>query len=414
MMTDKKQNSNGQAEMGKYQRLITNVNGAKIVRIILIFYFAYIILSLLGNFIIRYTRISFVPFLLFLLYIFFLIYGVVLGLTLPKFGNKKMISIKLETVATGFFLLCLTTTSIAWYLNIKYYGSLVYIFAHSFVIRESSIGQSEGIIPVYITYLNSFQYCLFALSLVGFHITQRKYYILLSVLTFILAVLTDLLTFGRIGILFCLFTLFAYFILFRRIRINFKIISSIIILFLILNLPRMIRGGFDNFEESVSAFKGVLYYDVPPIFNSVITVYTYYFSSLFAFSSYYDHQFISFTYGDITFNPIVNVLNRFVFHKERVSLIADSVYIPFKTNIYSIVKDLYQDFGVIGVIIPPIIFGLIIGYVFKSKSISGQALKIYLLAWIFYTPIYNPFSFATFLISFATLISLSLLVKLKF
>ncbi|TWI92057.1 O-antigen polymerase [Chitinophaga japonensis] len=410
-MKDKKWDLKRAMELNRQSTIIPE---AKIVRIILIFYIGYIVFSLLGNIVIKYTGIAAVPLMLFLLYVICLLHGVILGLALPFIKIERPVNIKFKAVVIILFMICCMTTLLAWYLNIKHYGSLVYIFAHSFVIRESSIGQSEGIIPVYVTYINSFLYCLFALLLIGYHYTRRKYCIVLSVLTFILVIFTDLLTFGRIGILYCLFILFAYFILFRKVRINLRVIIGITALFLILNLPRMIRGGFDNFEGSVSAFKNFLYYDIPPIFNSVITVYTYYFSSLFAFSNYYEHQHIEFTYGDITFNPIVNIYNRFIAHNERVSLIADPVYIPFRTNIYSIVKDLYQDFGVIGIILPPIFFGIIIGYIFKSGSITGQALKIYILAWVFYTPIYNPFSFATFLISFFMLILISLLIKLKF
>ncbi len=59
-----------------------------------------------------------------------------------------------------------------------------------------------------------------------------------------------------------------------------------------------------------------------------------------------------------------------------------------------------MDFGIIGIIILPFVFGTIVSYLFKYHGIYADALKIILLAWLFYTPIYNAFSFGGFLIAF--------------
>ena len=99
----------------------------------------------------------------------------------------------------------------------------------------------------------------------------------------------------------------------------------------------------------------------------------------------------------------MNLFNRFFSEGEvshRLVIIGDLVYVPFDTNIFTIIGEIYMDFGIIGIIILPFVFGSIVGFLFKYHGIYADALKMILFAWLFYTPIYNAFSFGGFLISF--------------
>ena len=118
-------------------------------------------------------------------------------------------------------------------------------------------------------------------------------------------------------------------------------------------------------------------------------------------------------YGFKNFAPLINILGRlFPFLSiQRVQLIEPMAQIPFEYNIYSILGDIYIDFGFIGFFFLPVFFGFIIGCIFRINGFFIDALKILMFAWIFYSPIYNCFSFGSFFISFFFLVVLSVFFK---
>lgn len=385
--------------------------GFRIHNFILAFYVVYICLALSGYIFIKFITISPYVVLLYLSYAFILYFGCVIGYQFPDVKYRK-IHVKSVTKVLYATVALLTLLELySWKLQIDYYGNLAYIFAHAYDIRVDTIGQTQSIIPVYLSYTLSLLPGTFCVSLVLFQYLRKKRFIAVAALVFVLVVINDLQTFGRVGILFSLFSIVGFLFLFKRFNINLKTILYFLVLFFILNLPRLIRGNFDNFSASVEEFAPFLRYDIPTFFYSFLTVFIYYFGSLFAFSYFVQNVNFEYAMGEITFNPILNIYSRFFSGADRVSLIQPVAKIPWEYNVFTIVKDLYHDFGWFGIVILSLIFGMIIGMIFRSKGLFFDALKIFLIAWVFFTPIYNVLSFAGFLISFFILIIVASVFK---
>lgn len=101
-----------------------------------------------------------------------------------------------------------------------------------------------------------------------------------------------------------------------------------------------------------------------------------------------------YTYGFRTFTPLVRLINRFM-GMGYVSTIDEFVFVPFGFNVYTIVRDFFQDFGSVGISIVSFIAGVMLGICFRWRGVLHDALKILLLAWLCFSPIYNIFSSAT-------------------
>ena len=95
----------------------------------------------------------------------------------------------------------------------------------------------------------------------------------------------------------------------------------------------------------------------------------------------------------------------------RVTIIAKNAHVPFETNIYTIIGESYMDFGMLGIIVLSIFYGINLGYLFKYKGFYAESLKLALLAWLFYTPLYNVFSFGAYLLTFLFLVFLTIFSK---
>lgn len=384
-----------------------------IVKFIVYFYLIYLVLAIAGTLLIDYTPLSIYTYIYYFIYIFSLLIGTYIGYCI-KVRILPIFSINVDKLLNVLIILSIITSLISWYLMIKHYGSIGYIMLHSFDIRTETIGDGISLVPSSITYLNSVQYCAFILSLTCYSILRKSKYILYIVLLFIIIVASDLRSFGRVGILFAIFSIISWMLIFKVKIFNLKRIFSMFILYFILMLPRLIRGGFDNFSSSIDNYSSSFLFHIPPFFYGPITVYIYYFSSLYAFDAIMASD-ISFTLGIRNFAPIVNMLNNcFHFFDNRVVLIADSVNIPFDYNIYHIMGELFFDFCYWGIIFFPIIFGIFIGYIFKMKTSFSNVLKIFMLVWVFFTPIYNVFSFGSFFISLALAYLISLFFHVKY
>jgi oligosaccharide repeat unit polymerase len=378
----------------------------RINRFIIIFFIIYISFTLLGNFIIDYIPISFIALLIFASFYLYLYLGSSIGLKLLFIKRYHFIQ-NIDTIIYILLLIITISTFISWSILIKKYGSLAYIIFHAFDIRTEFIGKSETIIPVIYSYLNSLIFSIYIFCLVLFNKSRNKKYIILSIYSFIIIILNDLLTFGRIGILFAIFCLLGY-TFYYKIKIRIKHLFLIILVISVLMLPRLIRGGFDNFKNTMSSISPHLKIELPSSMNFVVSNYVYYFSSLYAFSYYITYEDIQSTFGEKNFTPIYNIFSRFVENNDRISLIDEFALVPFKYNIYSITKDLLTDFGMIGLIFFSLVMGLIIGFSFKN---SFHSLNIFFLGWLLFTPIYNLLSFGGFLFSLILIIVLTIMNK---
>ena len=377
-------------------------------KIILWFYVSYSLMVCVGYGFIEYPPISIFTLNIIFIYVSCFIIGTYLGNQHSAPPIALGLHINLDKLLLALLLVGIMTVAILWKINIEYYGSLEYIFLNSFTIRSNTIGLSDSIFPVYLTYPASLVYPGFVLAVVQFEDRKKRRYIAAAMVLFVLVIFQDLLTFGRIGILYTIFSLIGYSAVYRK-RVatlrNFTILS---LLFFILMLPRLLRGSFDNMSETMANYLPYIRYNIHPIFYTFISVYIYYFSSPFALDNFLSSGFDNFTFGQRTFTPIYNVLSK-VFGFERINTIDPMVNIPFEYNIYTFIKDVYSDFSIFGVVLVPLLIGWVFGRFFRGNTRLNNCLKIYMLAWVFYTPLFNAYSFGGFFIGFAFLAFLCLI-----
>ncbi len=365
------------------------------------FYALFIIISLLGNLIINYNSLCIYTVICVLFYISTFVIGTVCGgaLQIVKFGRLQ---ISPEKLTRNLLYLSIIAVLLGWLFLIRYYGDLSSIFLHAFDIRTETIGDGLQLIPIYITYPGSLVYSAFAITIALYHYSRDRKLLYRAILLGVVIVLTDLQAFGRIGILFGIFMIGAYCILYIK-KIHFrKFFFPASFLLIILMLPRWIRGG-SSLEGIGDRYSKYTTFVMPEILAPFLSIYAYYFSGLYALNELLIKDVAEYAYGQRNFASIINFISRIISDgnpHSRIVIIGDLVYVPFDTNIFTIVGEIYMDFGLIGLLTVPFLFGIITGILFKYKGIYADAVKIILLAWLFYTPIYNAFSFGGFLISF--------------
>lgn len=328
-----------------------------------------------------------------------LILGIIWGGTIPLINIKNSVQINPKSLLRSLLIISSSCIIIGWCLIIKHYGSLFYIITHSFDIRNETIGDGLQIIPTFISYLSSFCYVGFPISLAMYYSYKEKVFIGYAFAFFFVIILGDLQAFGRIGILFAIFILVSYYIECIHKLPSLKTVLSVFILLVILMLPRYLRGG-NSLENVGSRYRPFLLIDVSPFFESFLSVYAYYFSGIFALNNLLFTD-IDYQGGQRNFSALINLLNRIIpLNDNRITIIADFTYIPYDTNIYSIIGEMWMDGGLLFIIIFSILFGSIIGWLYKYNGSFALALKFILITWILETPIYNVFSFGNFLLAF--------------
>ena len=387
---------------------IMQVSSFWITRFSFVFYLAFLLLSLLGSVFIKYNSIGITTLLIYVLYVAMFLYGTTIGRTLPtiKIG---MLKTSPKLLVTIIFPISLLSIVLSWYYMITHYGRLEYIFEHAFGVRSETIGDGEQLVPVYLSYAKAFVFSGFSITLMLFHYSKRKIYIFLSLCFGVFAFLSDLMNFGRVGTLYIIFMILSYILLFVR-EINYrKTFFYSFLMGVILMLPKWIRSG-NSFSGTHDSFQRYLKFPLPELLSPFIQIYYYYFSGLYALDELLCSYNNTLFYGERTFAALINLSTRIInpdgIH-HRVTIIAKDAHVPFETNIYSIIGESYMDFGMLGIVFCALFYGLNLGYFFKYKGFYADALKLVLLAWLFYTPLYNVFSFGAYLLTFMFLLFLT-------
>lgn len=370
---------------------------------LVVFYLGYTFVSVAGYFFIDQRCFSLYAVLLFI--------TAFLSITIASyFGQKsKPFIFKICTVRKindKWYILCylflLVFIIFSWILNINYWG-LSIIFEQANVVRDEVIG-GNGVIPASIGYINALNHAFFTIVVVKAFVTKKNLFKVLVVLCILNILAIDLISFGRIGVVYAVFILVAAAIYFNPlILINKKSIVGLIFLLIIISVPRLIRGAGDNFDSTISKYSSTFIYKPPEYLNVLVSTYFYYFTSPVAFSELIENQSgYNNTYGYRFFSPIYNIYYK-INNEDRPNTIDKPVYVPYETNIFSILKDIMTDFGWIGFFIVPSIFGFFLGMYSKIDKCKIQYLTVYMLAIVLFSPLYNPLSFGSFFISFVFL-----------
>lgn len=376
------------------------------------FYFFFFTLSLCGYFLIDYRCLSIVTIVFFSLFVISLILGSYIGSYIPIIKIKPIRSLDIDIMLPLILIISFVSTIIGFYYIISHYDTLSYVLSHGTAIREETIGDGLQLKPTIISYLSSLATIGTPIALGAYYFSHKQKYIWYVIAFFVVVVLGDLQTFGRIGILFVIFLIVSYSILCVKKISYIRCVFYAIILAIILMVPKFIRSG-NTLEGMGSRYEPYMIWNLPNYLEPVITIYAYYFSGIFAFD-YLLEQNIEYSYGTRNLSALYNLFNRiFEFQDGRNSIIANVAYIPFDTNIYTIAGELYLDWSVFGLFLGALIYGIVIGIIFGYKGLFALSLKLVLIVWILETPIYNIFSFGGYFIAFIVLIFFTLFFDAK-
>lgn len=293
------------------------------------------------------------------------------------------------TAALGLGAACILS---AWVAMIAEYGSIEFILAHAFDIRGELIG-GEGIAPLWTGYAFSFVYFAFLSEAMRLAAGDRRISWQLAA-CFGEICLYDLTTFGRVGMLLAVAIALAaaiyHGVTYRLGAWRVALVGATVAF--VVSIPRLIRGGFDNFagslEDLPQRFPGL----VPESLNALAAYAKYAVGSLFALGEKLPHHAEDWLYGRRTFLPVWNLASRFT-GGHYMNRIDDPVSVPFELNIYSVAWDFYLDFSVAGVVVGALAWGYLVGRTGSSRSPATRRLAVLLVAGFLFWPIYNVFTF---------------------
>jgi hypothetical protein len=272
-----------------------------------------------------------------------------------------------------------------------------------------NIGAATFVVPALITYTSSLVYGAFALSLALYGEKPTLSRAFLSAGFICLAFIEDLCTFSRMGTLFCLFCYLGFLVRYKVAAIlTPRRVGLILIILCLMSTSRAMRRaetGITFWQALTERQVPYLKVPLPTGISELVEAYVNYAVSPYALDSYLrrDHDWV---YGQRTFMPLFRLVRRIGGGDEPylTSIDENAAGLPMGYNVYTIVRDYYGDFGIIGVVFLAAASGILVGAAVLLRGVEGHAISIYAMAWLFYTPMYNAFSFGSFVIGFLFLL----------
>lgn len=275
-----------------------------------------------------------------------------------------------------------------WFVLINIFGSLPNVVINFNVIYRMRVeNRIEGLIPY--AYVLAFAGVFFA----GIKVAKEGKVGILSLSPFIGVILRELANVGRAGILFA-FVMFISVIFLSRYSIqqksgdaskSFFNLKSILPLAIILGLligsaglVRTFRGTYESYKAaSTSLNKTAGGFFITP------SLYLYISSHAGVLNKYLDKDFEKdFTAGETTFFSLYNFLSKFDLVKAPDAY-EKGFFIPMWSNTSTVYRYLHQDFGLLGLFLPPFLTGLLASFFWIRFYERNKIIDLLLLSYIF-------------------------------
>lgn len=348
----------------------------------------------IGGLFIAYVPVSVLMILAVIIFVGSTYWGFRFGEAMPSLredsGKKRFIGYTVLNILT---ILVTLAVFVMWCFLIVKYGGISSILHNAYQIRISTMGSQTSVYPVWLGYIGSLSYGLLPLGLAY----RRR---IVSFISFGDIVMLDLVTFGRVGIVYAIFVIIGHVVLTERSRISLKKVFMVMGLLVVLAAPRLIRGGFDNFEGTMKTYRPYLKSSLPPALNIVVSNYIYYFSAPYALSQYMQETIgvSNMSFGLRTMAPIANVVSR-LFGASRDTLVDPMASIPFPYNIYTAIHDWLVDYGFLGLLIGPFSTCMAFASLARGSGPGARSIRLFAFGYLFYTPIYFLLGLGGFFIS---------------
>jgi len=297
--------------------------------------------------------------------------------TIPEWSASKQKQIRNFILATAIIGLLVSLQH--WYVLINKYGSIAMVFLNARDIYQERVGGEHlGKIP----YLNLLSYVSVFMSAI--YSAYRNKFSYLVVIAIFAVILADAASLARAGVFFA-FVLFG--ITFITSRYYFKskmkgeqfkhnkniIITLIVIVVIALSsvsLIRLIRNPLGDYKSTSIELKELT---KSGIISS--SIYLYFSSPLSVLSAYLENRDEVAVFGENTFYPVYNVLNKFG-AGINLSPYPTGYFVPMWVNSATYLRELDVDFGPAGVFIIPFIIGFLSTYFWYKFFDKGNLLYL--------------------------------------
>jgi len=284
-------------------------------------------------------------------------------------------------VITAFLNLLISILN--WKFLISKFGSITNVFIQANKIYRMRI---EGDLPEVIPYFYTLGYVSVFLS--GIYAAYTNKLKIVMLIAFISVVMKDVAGFGREGILLALLVFIFSFLFTTKSLTGRKIFKFkenkknvlIILLILILaitgaNIVRGTRGVYERFKGTSNILtKSTIADFVTP------SLYFYFSSHIGVFSKYLENPTQNNVFGAQTFLPIHSILAKFEL-LPKPSFYQKGYFIPQWSNTGTYLREIYEDFGILGVFIVPYLLGLFITYLWYRYHKNPNLVN---LVWLVY------------------------------
>lgn len=282
-----------------------------------------------------------------------------------------------------------------WSILLNKYGTVLNVFFNAYhVYRERSGGELDGVIPYIwlIIYPTIF--------LAGIYTAYKGKLTIATILPIIALLLKEIANLSRAGILFGFSEFVVSFILFRHLLTDINPESkkrkfraavglSVLILLLVIGAAfvKSIRQTTDSFKgtsSSLSSLEG----------GSLISpsIYFYGASQVVVLNQFLEADRENVRFGNSTFFTIYRLLSKFELVEEPAYK-DPGYYTPHWSNTGTYLRELYGDFGYVGIFVVPYLIGLLSSVYWFKFYLTGKTIYLMVLTQLYIIIIMSFFVF---------------------
>ncbi len=302
-----------------------------------------------------------------------------------------------------------------WYILLSQFGDLQTIFINAGIVYRLRVNREiEGTIP----YIHLSSYVAFFYGAI--YTAYKRKINLYLIYPFIAIILEEIAIMGRAGLLIVLIEFLVIYFLIRykqnliinktKVKNKRGNVSIILIIFIFIifsaSLVRLFRGVSEDIKGSTKQLN-----QLSEGFIISPTVYLYLSGNVGVLNKYLQMEKEENTYlGENTFLMFYSVLSKFNIVK-RPSDYQNGYFMPIWSNTGTYLRDLHTDFGILGILIIPLIISFFSSYYWfnylKKQNLFSFTVLVFFLIIIFFSWIAMATRLAIWMITFLILLVLN-------